>query len=60
MSSKIGSDEAEIFDLLGQLEDVQSRLEKALQIAAGEGEFSLLLVRAIQNTTIQTSKRFLR
>ncbi len=43
MSRKMGSDEAEIFGLLGQLEGVYSRLEKALQIAAGGGSFRYFL-----------------
>ncbi len=43
MSSKIGSVEDEIFGLLGQLEDVHSRLEKALQNAAGDAPYGAYL-----------------
>ncbi len=43
MSSKLGSNEAEIFGLLDQLDDVQSRLEKALQNAAGDAPYGAYL-----------------
>ncbi len=43
MSSKTSSIEGEIFGLLGQLDDVQSRLEKALQNAAGDAPYGTYL-----------------
>ncbi len=43
MSAMMGNVEAEIFGLLSQLDDVHSRLEKALQNAAGDAPYGAYL-----------------